>query len=110
MFRLSLNYVNYAKNSKKPDDLTSKKIQELLKSKATPILNLENDNTWRDHAKSVKEMINASFWVFSPSPEFTFVGAIEASEFQANKFRVQKVQAVNDWYNLLLASIKTLQK
>ena len=110
MFRISLHYVAYAKNSKKPDEETTKKIQELLKSKAGPILGLENDAAWRDHAKSVKEMINASFWVFSPAPEFTFQGAIESSEFQANKFRTQKVQAVNEWYNALLASIKTLQK
>ena len=71
---------------------------------------LENQDQWKHHAKAVKEMINASFWVFSPTPEFVFAGAIEGSEFNANRFRVNKVQAHNDWYNLLINAVKTLKK
>lgn len=54
MFNFTLNYVGFAKQSKKPDDPTIKKLQELLKSKADPIVALEKEDQWRDHAKSVK--------------------------------------------------------
>lgn len=55
-------------------------------------------------------MINASFWVFSPTPDLIFQGALEASEFNANRYRVHKVMPVNDWYASFLLAVKAFKK
>lgn len=79
MFRFTLDFVKLAQICKTPEHSVLTKVQDTLRTKAAPIIDLERGDKYRDHAKAIKELINASFWVLSPMPEQVFIGAIEAS-------------------------------
>lgn len=39
-------------------------------------------------------------------PDQVFIGAIESSQFNANRFRIHKNAQINEWFNLIFNAVK----
>lgn len=76
-------------------------------------LNKQTDNVYKNpnysyHVKTIRELIGATFWVFSPMPEYTIKGGVEAADFNAIKFQKLKNEAHNNWYKEISDAFKFL--
>lgn len=59
------NVIAVSTTAKKPDEETNTKIQGLFKTAGSAVVEVEKKDKFRDHSKAIRQIINASFWVFT---------------------------------------------
>lgn len=92
----------------KPSSEDAKLILTRFEEFVQQVDKVEGVTAFRFHAKTLKEFIGGVMWVLSEAPCIVLKGAIEAGEYNANKFRTLKVHGHNEWYTVLKDAMKVL--